>query len=227
MKQSVENIGNIIAEPSTAFSALKSQPRWGIAFVVFYVVSILIGWAMMPYSETLIDIELAKNDLQSEQLAAAKNVAQIMKNVGVFIFPLVALLGFIIGSALLKLAARVLVKNEALEFRSIYAAIVHISLIGCLIQLVNAALLLVFRNPESVKSAIDLKMIPGLHLLFSSSGNIKLLTFLSYINPLNLWVIAVVAIAVAEFTGIEKSRARIAAVILWGLSILPEVILTS
>ncbi len=227
MKQSVENIGNIIAEPSTAFSALKSQPRWGIAFVVFYVVSILIGWAMMPYSETLIDIELAKNDLQSEQLEAAKNVAQIMKNVGVFIFPLVALLGFIIGSALLKLAARVLVKNEALEFRSIYAAIVHISLIGCLIQLVNAALLLVFRNPESVKSAIDLKMIPGLHLLFSSSGNIKLLTFLSYINPLNLWVIAVVAIAVAEFTGIEKSRARIAAVILWGLSILPEVILTS
>ena len=227
MKQSVENIGNIIAEPSATFSELKSQPRWGIAFIVFYVVSILIGWALMPYSETLIDIELAKNDLQSEQLEAAKNVAQIMKNVGVFIFPLAALLGFIIGSAILKLAARVLVKNEALEFRSIYAAIVHISLIGCLIQLVNAALLLVFRNPESVKSAIDLKMIPGLHLLFGSSGNVKLLTFLSYINPLNLWVIAVVAIAVAEFTGIEKSRARIAAVILWGLSILPEVILTS
>lgn len=227
MKQSVENIGNIIAEPSTAFSALKSQPRWGIAFIVFYLVSILIGWAMMPYSEVLIDIELTKNDLQSEQLEAAKNVAQIMKNVGVFIFPLFALLGFIIGSAILKLAARILVKNEALEFKSIYAAIVHISLIGCLIQLVNAALLLVFRNPGSVKSAIDLKMIPGLHLLFSSSGNVKLLTFLSYINPLNLWVIAVVAIAVAEFTGTEKSRARIAAVILWGLSILPEVILTS
>ena len=227
MKQSIENIGNIIAEPSAAFSALKSQPRWGIAFIVFYVVSILIGWAMMPYSETLIDIELAKNDLQSEQLEAAKNVAQIMKNVGIFIFPLFALLGFIIGSAILKLAARVLVKNEALEFKSIYAAIIHISLIGCLIQLVNAALLLVFRNPEGVKSAIDLKMIPGLHLLFSSGGNIKLLTFLSHINPLNLWVIAVAAVAISEFTGIEKSRSRIAAVILWGLSILPEVILTS
>ena len=227
MKQGVENIGNIIAEPSALFSELKSQPRWGIAFIAFYLVSILIGWAMMPYSETLIDIELAKNDLQSEELEATKNVAQIMKNVGVFIFPLLALLGFIIGSAILKLAARVLVKDEALEFKSIYAAIVHISLIGCLIQLVNAALLLVFGNPESVKSAIDLKMIPGLHLLFSSIGNVKLLTFLSHINPLNLWVIAVVAIAISEFTGIEKSRARIAAVILWGLSILPEVIFTS
>lgn len=118
MKQSLQNIANTIAEPSTAFSALKSQPRYGIAFIVFYLVSILIGWAVMPYSEILIDLELAKNDLQSEQLEAAKNVAQIMKNVGVFIFPLLALLGFIIGSAILKLAARVLVKNEALEFRS-------------------------------------------------------------------------------------------------------------
>ena len=227
MKESLQNIGNIIAEPSVAFSELKSQPRWGIAFIVFYLVSILIGWAVMPYAETLIDIELAKNDLQSEQLEAAKNVAQIMKNVGVFIFPLFTLLGFIIGSAILKLASRILVKSEALEFKSIYAAIVHISLISCLIQLVNAALLLVFRNPESVKSAVDLKMIPGLHLLFSSGGNVKLLTFLSHINPLSLWVIAVIAIAVTEFTGAEKSRARIAAVILWVLSILPEALLAS
>ena len=227
MKQSVENIGNIIAEPSTAFSALKSQPRWGIAFIVFYLVSILIGWAVMPYSEILIDVELAKNDLQSEQLEAAKNMAQIMKSVGVFILPLFMVLWFIISSAILKLAARALVKNEALEFKLIYAAIVHISLIGCLIQLVNAALLLVFRNPESVKSAIDLKMIPGLHLLFSSSGNVKLLTFFSYINPLSLWIIAVIAIAITEFTGAKKSRACIAAVILSVLSILPEALLAS
>ena len=161
MKQSLRNIGNIIVEPSTAFSELKAQPKWGIAFVVFYLVSIFIGWALMPYSEILIDAGLSKNDLQSEQLQAAKNVAQIMKHIGIFIFPLFAVLGFIISSAILKLAARMLAKNETLEFKSIYAAIVHISLIGCIIQVVNAALLLVFRNPESVKSVIDLKMIPG------------------------------------------------------------------
>ena len=227
MKESLQNIGNTIVEPSAAFSQLRSEPRWGMAFIVFYLFSILIGWAVMPYTEALIGTELTKNNLQSEELEIAQNVGEIMQNIGIFFFPLFALLGFVIGSAILKLAARFLVKDAALKFRHIYAAVVHISLIGCVLQLVNAALLLIFRNPESVQSAIDLKMIPGLHLLFSASENVKLLTFLSHINPLNLWVIAVIAIAVAEFTGIEKSRARVAAVVLWVLSILPEAVSAS
>ena len=227
MKESLQNIGNIIAEPSAAFSELKSQPRWGIAFVVFYLFSILIGWAVMPYTATLIDVGLAKNNLQGDAVEAARNVAQVMKSIGIFLYPLFAVLGFIIGSALLRLAARFFVKDETLKFGHIYAAVVHLSLINCIIQLVNAALLLVFRNPESVKSAIDMKMVPGLHLLFGSSENVKLLTFLSHINPLSLWVIAVMAIGVAEFTGTEKSRARIVAVILWGLGILVEALFAS
>ena len=193
MTQSLQNIGNVITEPSAAFSELKSEPRWGIAFIVFYLVSVLIGWALMPYTAVLIDQQFAKSDVPIESLETAKNVAHIMKNVIVFAAPLFALLGFLIGCAILKLVSKALIKHEVLEFKTIYAAIVHISLIGCLIQLVNAALLLVFRNPESVKSAIDLKMIPGLHLFFGSSGHVKLLIFLSHINPISLWIIAVMA----------------------------------
>lgn len=224
MKESFQNIGNIIAEPSTAFSDLKSEPRWGVAFIVFYLFSLLIGWALMPYTGALIDLSLTQGDLQAEEFEAARNVAQIMKSIGVFFFPLFAILGFVVGSAILKLAARFLVQDETLKFRHIYAAVVHISLISCIIQLVNAALLLVFRSPEVIKGAIDLKMIPGLHLLFSSGGNVKLLTFLSHMNPLSLWVIAVTAIAIAVFADMPRSKARVTAVILWGISILPEVV---
>ena len=222
MKESLQNIGNIFTEPSAAFSELKSEPRWGIAFVVFYLLAVLTGWAIMPYTEALIDAGLAENNLQGDQLEAAQRVTQVIKSLGVFFFPLFAVIGFIIYSAILRLAARFFVKNETLTFRHIYAAVIHISLINCIIQIVNALLLLIFRTPESVSSAIDLKMIPGLHLFFSSIENVKLLTFLSHINPLSLWVIAVLAIAVAEFTGAEKSRSRIIAVILWGLGILFE-----
>lgn len=224
MKESLQNIGNIIAEPSTAFSDLKSEPRWGVAFIVFYLFSILIGWAVMPYTAALIDLSLTQGNLQAEEFEAARNVAQIMKDIGVFFFPFFAILGFVVGSAILKLAARFLVKDETLKFRHIYAAVVHISLISCIIQLVNAALLLVFRSPEVVKGAIDFKMIPGLHLLFSSGGNVKLLIFLSHINPLSLWVIVVTAIAIAVFADMPRSKARVTAVILWGISILPEVV---
>ena len=67
-------------------------------------------------------------------------------------------------------------------------------------------------------------MIPGLHLLLGGGANPKLAILLSHINPLSLWIIAVVAIAVSILADIEKTRARVTAVILWGISILPEVI---
>ncbi len=224
MKESLQNIGDLIAEPSAAFSRLKSQPRWGIAFIVFYLFSVLIAWAILPYSEVLSAAQLMKRDLQPEQLDAAGNISQIFKGIGIFVGPIFAILVFVIISTFLKLAARFLTKNGSLEFRHIYAAVVHISLIGCLIQLVNAALLLVFKDIEGVKSTADLKMIPGLHLLLGGGANPKLAMLLSHINPLNLWLIAVITIAIAVFADMEKNKARVAAVILWIVSILPEVV---
>lgn len=80
------------------------------------------------------------------------------------------------------------------------------------------------KDIEGVKRTADLKMIPGLHLLLGGSANPKLAMLLSHINPLNLWLIAVIAIAIAVFADMEKNRARVAAVILWIVSILPEVV---
>ena len=224
MKESLQNIGDLIAEPSAAFSRLKLQPRSGIAFIVFYLFTVLIGWAVLPYSEVLMTAQLVEGGLQPEQIEATGNIGQIFKSIGIFIGPIFAILAFIIISALLRLAARFFVEDDTLRFRHIYAAVVHISLIGCVIQLVNAALLLVFRDIEGIKSAVDLKMIPGLHLLLGDGANPKLAMLFSHINPLSLWLIAVMAIAIAVVANMEKSKARAAAVVLWILSILPEVV---
>ena len=224
MKESLQNIGDLIAEPSAAFARLKSQPRSGIAFIVFYLFTVLIGWAVFPYSEVLTTAQLVEGGLQPEQIEAAGNIGQIFKSIGIFIGPIFAILAFIIISAFLRLAARFLVEDDTLRFRHIYAAVVHISLIGCVIQLVNTALLLVFRDVEGIKSAVDLKMIPGLHLLLGGGANPKLTMLLNHINPLSLWLIAVIAIAITVLADMEKSKARVAAVILWMVSILPEVV---
>ena len=101
---------------------------------------------------------------------------------------------------------------------------VHIALIGCVIQLVNTALLLVFKDVEGIKNTVDLKMIPGLHLLLGGVANPKLTMLLSHINPLSLWLIAVITIAITVLADIERNKARAAAVVLWVLSILPEVV---
>ena len=227
MTESLQNIGDLIAEPSAAFARLKAEPRWGMAFIVFCVFTITLTWAVAPYTAQLMSEQMTQTDLSAEQVAAAQTVHQIIQKLIPFLAPIGGLLGFLITSALFTLAARFLVKNDTLKFRHIYAGVVHISLIGCVIGLLNTALLLVFRNAEDVTNAADMTMIPGLHLLFSSIENVKLLAFLSHINPLSLWVIAVMAIAVSVLADIEKTRARGAAVILWIISILPEVMFAS
>ena len=221
MKESLQNIGDLIAQPSQTFSRLKSQPRSGIAFIIFYLLSVFLLWVMAPYTQQVMSQQMEQSDAPSGQL---QTVAQVMGVLIIFLGPLFAVLWFIISSALLKLGARFLLQNETLRFRHIYAAVIHISLIGCIIQLVNTALLLVFRDIGDVKNGADFKMIPGLHMLFDSTTNVKLLTFLSYINPLSLWLIAVMAIAVSVLADMEKTKARVTAVILWVLSILPDVI---
>ena len=221
MKESLQNIGDLIAQPSEAFSRLKSEPRSGIAFIIFYLFSVLLLWATAPYTQQLMSGQVGQSDAPSGQL---QTMAQVIGVLIIFFGPVFAILWFIISSALLKLGARFLLKNETLRFRHIYAAVLHISLITCLISLVNTALLLVFRDVGDVKSGADFKMIPGLHMLFDSGANVKLLVFFSHINPLSLWVIAVMAIAITVLADMEKSKARVTAVILWVLSVLPEVV---
>lgn len=221
MKESLQNIADLIAEPSAAFSRLKSHPRSGIAFIIFYLFSVLLLWAVAPYTQQLMSGQMEQSDAPSEQI---QTMAQVMGALTIFLGPVFAILGFIVSSALLKLGARFLLKNETLRFRHIYAAVIHISLISCLIQLVNTALLLIFSDVADVKGTADFKMIPGLHMLFDSGTNVNLLVFLSHINPLSVWLIAVMAIAITMLADIEKNKARVAAVVLWALSILPEVV---
>ena len=224
MNESLQNIGDLVAEPKSTFTRLKSQPKSGVAFVIFYLFSVLLLWAIAPYTQQLMSAGMAEADAPAEQL---QTIARVMGTLIIFLGPLFAVVGFIIISALLKLGAQYLLKNETLRFRHIYAAVLHISLINCVIGLVNTALLLVFRDVGDVKSVIDFKMIPGLHMLFDSGVNVKLLMFLSHINPLSLWLIAVIAIAIAALADMEKTRSGIAAVILWMLMILYEVLSAS
>ncbi|CAI8006372.1 hypothetical protein GBAR_LOCUS4672 [Geodia barretti] len=111
MKESLQNIGDLIAEPSAAFSRLKLQPRSGIAFIVFYLFSVLIGWAVLPYTKVLSAAQLVKRGLQPEQLESAGNIGQIFESIGIFIGPIFAIVVFVIISAVFKLAARFLVEG--------------------------------------------------------------------------------------------------------------------
>ena len=224
MKDSLQNIADILAEPSAAFARLKSEPKWLLAMVIFCLFSVGIAWAMFSFAEQIMHQTMTEAGMSSEQIEISIKIARVFVLIGSLVAPIIWLLAI---SAILTLAARFIGINDAIKFKHIYAAIVHTSLISILIVLVNTALLVVFRDLEDISRTTDMKIIPGLHLLFGSSGNTKLLTFLSYFNPLSLWYLAVLAIGIRVFADTDKTKACFGAVIIWVLGIAPEVIFMS
>ena len=224
MKDSLQNIADILAEPSAAFTRLKSEPKWLLVMAIFCLFSVGIAWVMFPFTGQMMDQQLMEEGVPVEQIEIAKKFAQIFTPIAALIAPII---WFLAISAILTLVTRLFAINDAIKFKHIYAAIVHASLISILILLVNTALLVVFRDVETIKNAADMKIIPGLHLLLGSSENVKLLTFLSYFNPLNLWYLAVLTIGIRVFAGIDKTKACLGAIIIWLLGIALEVVFVS
>ena len=224
MKDSLQNIADILAEPSAAFTRLKSEPKWLLAMVIFCLFSVGIAWVMFPFTAQMMDQKMMEEGVPAEQIEIAKKFAQIFTPIASLIAPII---WFLVISAILTLVARLLTIDDAIKFKHIYAAIVHASLISILILLVNTALLTVFRDVGDVKSIADMKIIPGLHLLFGSSESVKLLTFLSYFNPLSLWYLAVLTIGIRVFADTDKTKACIGAIVIWLLGIGVEVVFVS
>ena len=54
MRLYLQNIGDLFAEPSALFTRLKSVPRWGLAFSLVCLTSLLITWGRTPFEEQLI-----------------------------------------------------------------------------------------------------------------------------------------------------------------------------
>ena len=71
-----------------------------------------------------------------------------------------------------------------------------------------------------------MQVIPGLHFL-SPSENEQLLMFLSHFNPLSVWPIAVLTIAVAILADTGKMKACFVAILIWLSGVMLEVITVS
>ena len=70
-----------------------------------------------------------------------------------------------------------------------------------------------------MESLIDLRVIPGIHMLVPSVENLYLLMFLSYVDILSIWNIFILTVAVATLAEVSKPKACVTAVIIWLLRI--------
>lgn len=215
MKESWRNLSELITNPSAMFARLKFNPKWVLAFVVFCLLSLGLGWAVAPFTQQLLTLRAIKSSVPNK----IPSVASIM-----IMALVVTVLWCVVLSVLLTVAARIFKMDRAVRFKHIYAGFVHTSLIRTLIFFVNVGVLPIFRRVEDIKTVADTRMIPGLHLLAGSIENMNLLIFLSHVHVLNIWYVFVLTTVISIFAGINRIQACVIAVFVWLLRVVIEVV---
>ena len=216
MKESWQNLIDLIANPKATFTRLKSKPKWGSAFGVFCVLVVVLAWIVFPFTQRFINPQYAGSLADVELFGSTKAASMVFVAVGGIILGILCAVVFSIG---LAMVSRVFKVNEALKFKHIFAAWWHTILLNPVIFFINIAFLPVFRRVEDIETVVDMRIIPGVHMLVTSVENQYVLFFLSYIDVLGIWSIFVLTVAVSTLAEINKTKACLTAVIIWLLRI--------
>lgn len=220
MKESWQNITHLFVAPSVTFARLKTQPKWGMALILFCLLQVGVTWAVAPFTDRLISLGLAREQMPRYLIEETVPIIGSFVLAFALIVPLIAT---VVLSVVLTFAARIFRVDAAVRFRHIYASLVHAALIPTLTYFVNTALVPVLRGLENVWTPIDMQVVPGLHLL-SASENMLLLMFLSHFNPLSIWPVVVLTIAVSILADIGKVKASVVAILIWLSGVALEVL---
>ena len=221
MKESWRNLIDLIANPRATFTRLKSKPKWGVAFVVFCFLVVLLAWMVFPFTRRFINPQYASSLASIELLGSTKVASMVLVAVSGIVLGVLCAVVFSIG---LTVVSRVFKVNEVLKFKHILAAWWHTILINPLVFFINIAFLPVFRHLEDIETVVDIRIIPGIHMLVPSVENLYLLMFLSFVDILGIWNIFVLTVAVATLAEVSKTKACLTAVIIWLLRVGVDVI---
>ena len=216
MKESWQNLIDLIANPKATFTRLKSKPKWGIAFGVFCFLVVVLAWIVFPFTQKFINPRYAGSLADVELFGSTKAASMVFVAVGGIVL---GVLCAVVFSIILTVVSRVFKVNEALKFKHIFAAWWHTILINPLVFFINIAFLPVFRRVEDIETVVDMRIVPGVHMLVTSVENPYLLFFLSYVDILGIWSIFVLTVAVSTLAEINKTKACLTAVIIWLLRI--------
>ncbi|MXZ00075.1 hypothetical protein F4Y93_05295 [Candidatus Poribacteria bacterium] len=143
----------------------------------------------------------------------------------------VAVSGIILGvlcavgfSAIFIVISRVFKLNETLKFKHFFAAWWHSILINPMVFFINIAFLPVFRRVEDIETVVDIRIVPGMHMLVPFIENQYLLMFLSFVDLLGIWNIFVLTIAVTTLMEVGRTKACLTAIVIWLLRVGIDVI---
>lgn len=219
------HILDILANPSDAFTSLKQQPRWFIAFIVIGSFTILIAFLLHPFSQHLMH-SLLSVQYEDHEIERILNTAQRFTYIGYIFNPVILLLRWLIVAALLYFIA-VLLNAENLTYKSIYASVVYAEIVFVVMGILNV-IVLYFKGVDTVTHPIHLQAIAGMDILMRNpTDNMPLFIFLNNINIFSVWYLVILKIGLSIMTRFSKLKSALIVTFVWLLTVIYQVVIAT
>ena len=82
MKESWQNLIDLVANPKATFTRLKSKPKWGVAFGVFCLLVVVLAWIVFPFTQKFINPQYTGSLADVELFGSAKAASMMFVAVG-------------------------------------------------------------------------------------------------------------------------------------------------
>jgi hypothetical protein len=211
----------VLFSPTEAFETLARVPMWGWACILGLIISLVAAIIGLPATLHIAQVaqQTAISQAPADQQQAMRDaIAKFTPFMGPSIFISVLIVTWIIWliSALVVLAAAAIGRGAA-KFGNAWAAAVNLYAIPALGSLI-ANIILRLQGPENISKQSDAFVLPSLAMVVH--GDAKLSAFLYAFNVINLWLYAVLAIALQRTMKVSSATAWVATVVFALLSAL-------
>ena len=213
IKRTLRIIRDVFAAPSEAFTEIKQHPTCFLMFLLLSVVSTGSGWAVVPY---YMHLEILEFGMEASKMPQVQVIAELWLSTVFFLPPLPLLIKCLIFAGFLYVGVRFLGNTQSLTFKTMFAVVVYSELILVCAALINAVLLVCFKEMSDIQDAIDYQMIPSLHLIFEHQKvGIPYSTFLSQITPFSVWYLYVLSRGTAIIGDLSQRTAAWLVAFIW------------
>ncbi len=214
-----EDFIDIFYQPSAVFER-RRDGKYGLALLAFVIVSIVIYFALKNGIAPVMDAEMAKAtaamaaknpNLTSEQISSMTGNMEKFAIIGYAVF---LPIGVFITGAILWAVSRLV---DAKESFAVAMMIATYSQIPRIVELVVNALQGLLLPPEQITSHYSVTL--GIGRFLDPSTNPFVMTLLGGIDLFTIWTLVLMTIGLSVVSGIPRSKAAIAVVLVWLLGL--------
>lgn len=203
-----------IVSPKEAFEALALSPTWGWALIVSLLLPIVAYFVMIPAIEHGMLADMARQAATNPQIAqmTPEQRAKFAAMVPFFVvITPIAIFFFVFLQTVVMTIFNAVGKGKA-GFGKLWAASMNICVLYGIGQIITAAVVML-RGADSFDSAASVqRALPSVAMLAPGVSDPHLLTFLASINPIVIWSVVLVSMAM-------RYTAKVSAGAAWGAAI--------